>query len=201
MRRAATILLALAALAGPCQFVSPLAAQQPAAALDPARLELGRQIIAIMYPPEKRDAMMASLIENVLAQYRASMNQPSTYADPGMKQILDQAFASIPVRLEPTVRAHLPRLFEAMARAYARDFTMPELQEIAAFGRTPAGRHYLQNSVNLMSDPDVAAANTAYFGELQQLNQQITADFRRNVTAYLQAHPDVATRLKSQQAQ
>ena len=197
MRRAATVLLALAAPAASGLFTSPAAAQQ-APAVDPARLELGRQIIAIMYPPEKRQAMMGSLVENVLTQFRSSISDPSIYADPGMKKILNDAFASIPQRLSPTVQAHLPRLFEAMARAYAREFSATELQETLAFARTPAGRHYLQSSTTIMSDLDVAAANTAYFGQIQQLNQQITADFRRNVTAYLQANPDVAARLRSQ---
>lgn len=197
MRRTGAILLAWAAVAGAGQFASPAAAQQ-AAAVDPARLELGRQIIAIMYPPEKRQVMAGSLIENVLAQFRSSMSDPSTYADPGMKKILDDAFASIPQRLSPAVQAHLPRLYEAMARAYAREFTGPELQEMLAFARTPTGRHYLQSSATLMSDRDIAAANSAYFGQVQQVSQQISADFRREVTAYLQANPALAARLRAQ---
>lgn len=197
MRRAATILLAFAALAAPGLVATPASAQQ-AAAVDPARLELGRQIVAIMYPPDKRQAMAGSLVENVLAQFRSSMSDPSIYADPGMKKILDDAFAAIPQRLSSAVQAHLPRLFEAMARAYAREFSAAELQETLAFARTPTGRHYMQSSTSIMSDRDVAAANTAYFGQIQQLNQQITADFRRNVTTYLQANPDVAARLRSQ---
>ena len=197
MRRAATILLAFAALAAPGLLVSPAAAQQ-AAAVDPARLELARQIIAIMYPQDKRQAMAGSLVENVLSEFRASMSDPSTYADPGMKKILDDAFASIPQRLSPAVQAHLPRLFEAMARAYAREFSSTELQETLAFARSPTGRHYLQSSATISADRDVAAANTAYFSQVQQLSQQISADFRRNVTTYLQAHPDLAARLRNQ---
>lgn len=198
MRLGRTLALAIAALAGLGQLAAPLAAQVPSMPVDPARLEQGRQIIAIMYPADKRQAMMGSLVENVLAQFRASMSQPSTYADPGLRKILDDAFAAIPQRLSPSVQAHLPRLFEAMARAYAREFSAAELQEVLAFARTPAGRHYLQSSPTVTADRDVAAANTAYFNEIQQLNQAITADFRRNVTAYLQAHPDVAARLRSQ---
>lgn len=187
-------------LAGLASVASPTLAQQPAAsaAVDSARLEQGRQVVAIMYPAEKRQAMMGSLIESVVAQYRASMTQASNYNDPGLKQIVDQSFAALPQRLMPTVQAHLPRLFEAMARAYARNFTAAELQEVLTFGRTATGRHFLQNSTTLMNDGDVAAANNAYYGQLQQLNQQITADFRRNVTSYLQSHPDVAARLRNQ---
>lgn len=196
MRRAATVLLALAALASPGPFATRAAAQT--AAVDPARLELGRQIVSIMYPPEKRQAMAGSLVDNVLAQFRASMSDPSTYADPGMKKILDDAFASIPQRLSPAVQAHLPRLFEAMARAYAREFSVAELQETIAFARTPSGRHYLQSSATIMADRDIAAANSAYFSQVQQVSQQISVDFRQNVTAYLQAHPDLAARLRAQ---
>ncbi len=197
MRRARAILLALAAVAGMRPIAPPAAAQQ-VAAVDPARLELGRQIIAIMYPPEKRQAMAGSLVENVLSQFRASMSDPSTYADPGMKKILDDAFASIPARLSPAVQAHLPRLFEATARAYAREFSATELQETLAFARTASGRHYLQSSATISADPDIVAANNAYFGQVRQVSQQISADFRREVTTYLQGHPDLAARLRSQ---
>src|SRR3546814_15125821 len=44
-----------------------------------------------------------------------------------------------------------------MARAYARRFTVAQLGEIETFFRTPTGRIYVTESMNIMSDPDIAA--------------------------------------------
>jgi hypothetical protein len=89
------------------------------------------------------------------------------------------------------ISRHLPRMHDAIATAYAREFSAAELGEIVAFGRTAAGRRYFQQSSRLLSDRDVAAANTAYLGEAQQLNQQFSAGVRQEVTDYLAKHPEV----------
>jgi len=54
------------------------------------------------------------------------------------------------------LRGSLPRLIEAYATAYARNFTSEELVEIRLFFETPTGRKYAQRSASLMSDPDIA---------------------------------------------
>jgi hypothetical protein len=162
-----------------------------AQAVDPARLALGRQVIAIMYPPETRDAMMASMVEALMAQIRSGTHLPAMFSDPGLKAIMDRAFNAMPARLMPVISRNLPRMHEAIATAYAREFTAAELSEIVAFGRTPTGRRYFQQSGSLLADRDVAAANTAYIGEAQQLNQQFTAQVRQEVTDYLGKHPEL----------
>ena len=162
-----------------------------AQAVDPARMALGRQVIAIIYPPEKRDAMMASMVDTLMAQIRAGTHLPAMFNDPGLKAILDRNFAAMPSRLMPVIIRNLPRMHEAIATAYAREFSNAELTEIVAFGRTPAGKHYFQQSGSLLADPDVAAANTAYLAEAQQMNQQFSAQVRQEVTDYLAKHPEL----------
>jgi hypothetical protein len=162
-----------------------------AQAADPARLALGRQVIAIMYPPERRDAMINEMVSALMAQIRGGTQLPPMFSDPGLKAIMDRAFASMPARLAPVISRHLPRMHEAIAAAYAREFSAAELTEIVAFGRTPAGRRYFQQSGGLLSDRDVAAANTAYIGEAQQMNQQFSAQVRQEVTEYLAKHPEL----------
>ena len=144
-----------------------------------------------MYPPERRDAMMNEMVSALMAQIRGGTTLPPMFADPGLKAIMDRAFASMPGRLIPVISRHLPRMHEAIATAYAREFSQAELSEIVAFARTPAGQRYFQRSGGLLSDRDVAAANTAYLGEAQQLNQQFSAQVRQDVTEYLAKHPEV----------
>lgn len=167
------------------------AAPALAQAVDPARLALGRQVIAIMYPPDRRDAMMNDMVSALMAQIRGGTTLPPMFADPGLKAIMDRNFASMPARLMPVISRHLPRMHEAIAIAYAREFTQAELTEILAFARTAAGQRYFQRSGGLLSDREVAAANTAYLAEAQQLNQQFSAQVRQEVSEYLVKHPEV----------
>lgn len=163
--------------------------------VDPARLALGRQVIAIIYPPEKRDTMMSEMVSALMAQIRGGTQLPPMFSDPGLKAIMDRAFASMPSRLMPVISRNLPRMHEAIATAYAREFTSAELTEIVTFARTPAGRRYFQQSGSLLADRDVAAANTAYISEAQQLNQQFSAQVRQEVTEYLGKHPELLNKV------
>lgn len=187
--------LALAA----CLLAALPAAPAHAQAADPARLALGRQIIAIMYPPDRREAMMGDMVNALMAQIRAGTQLPPMFSDPGLKGIMDRYFAAMPGRLMPLISRHLPRIHEAVATAYAREFSAAELGEILAFARTPAGQRYFQRSGGLLSDRDVAAANTAYLAEAQQLNQQFSSQVRQEVTEYLGKHPELLNRAQPAQ--
>lgn len=180
-----------AAVMASCLLASVLATPAHAQAIDPARHALGRQIIAIMYPPERRDAMMSEMVSALMTQIRGGTQLPPMFNDPGLKAIMDRAFASMPARLMPVISHHLPRMHEAIATAYAREFTAAELTDIVAFARTPAGQRYFQRSGSLLSDRDVAAANTAYVAEAQQMNQQFSVQVRQEVSAYLAKHPEL----------
>ena len=180
-------------------FAAP-SASPPVPALpapDPARLALGRQIVAIMSPPEKREAIMTSMLDSMLAQFRAGTRMPPGFEDPGLKQIMDLAFASLPGRVMPIIRAHLPAMQESVARSYAREFSTGELNDIIGFAKTPAGQRWFQRSPAVMSSPDVGAANTAYFRDLQGASRQISVELQRQVSDYLGKHPDIAARLKT----
>ena len=183
-----------AASQGAAVWAQPAAVpvQSPATGvlLDPGRLALARQIIAVLFPIESQEASVQSLVKAILAQYRAGMARTQHFDDPGLKKILDDALASIPDRLKPAMRVFLPNMREAMAHAYTREFSQAELGDILAFARTASGRHYLQRSTALAGDVDVAAANTAYFRQVQAVSAQIRASLTRDLTAYAQQHAD-----------
>ena len=174
----------------------PVVTSVPAAAsapLDPAKVEIGHQIIAIAFPPENRRAMMDKLMAAMLAQMRQGMM--SNTEDPGLRKIMDNMLDSIPGRLEPTVQAFLPKMFEAMSHAYARQFSVGELNDILVFAKTPSGQHYLQHATDIMSDPDIAAANAEYFRDLQVPAQKMRGDFANEIVTYMKAHPAVAKKM------
>jgi len=98
-------------------------------------------------------------------------------------------------RQRAVMMKHLPIQMQAMATAYAREFSLAELKEIHAFAATPAGSHYLSQSLAIIGDPAVAKANTDEIAEIQTATQDLIPAFKEKAIAYLKAHPDVANLL------
>ncbi|MBB5706357.1 DUF2059 domain-containing protein [Sphingopyxis panaciterrulae] len=156
-------MLLTAAFAAP-----PLHAQEAAsAAVAPAeapasdRIAAAQSLIEVMMPAAQREEMMGQLVAVTMANVSAGMQQhfgaAELAADPKAKTVFDRFVARQQQLTVEQLRTQLPGLFDAMARAYARRFTVAQLGEIETFFRTPTGRIYVTESMNIMSDPDIAA--------------------------------------------
>ena len=132
---------------------------------------------------------MDDLMANMLKQFRAGVPLDS-FTDAGLRKIFDDYFDSIPALLRPTVQAFLPKQMQAVANAYERMFTVEELRDVKAFATSASGRAYLQRSMEVMSDPEVAAANSAYFKDVSALSVTASGDLKAKVTEYLKQHPE-----------
>lgn len=65
---------------------------------------------------------------------------------------------------------------DAMARAYARGFTLEQLSAISGFYDMPAGHAYAELAPTIMADPDVLAAQRAMMTEaMAGMQQRIAA--------------------------
>ena len=80
------------------------------------------------------------------------------FEEPGIRAIMDRFVANLPNTFRPIFAKQLPRIFDATAIAYTREFTLEELQDIARFAQTPNGARYFVNLQKLQSDPAVTAA-------------------------------------------
>jgi hypothetical protein len=60
--------------------------------------------------------------------------------------------------LEPKIKESVPSILEAYAQVYAREFSVEELQALALFGETPAGKHYLSRVGGMDGEPEVTEA-------------------------------------------
>lgn len=165
---------------------SPVSAEVP----DPAELAEATAIIEIMFPLEEREATFKSLIGDVMGQFMQASTLPEI-DDPGLKGIFQDYLAALPDRLMPVVQTHLPRILDATAISYTREFSLEELRDIHAFALTPAGKHYLSRSSALLGDPAVAAANTAYMVDIQAYAQESKGELIQALTAYVEEHPEV----------
>jgi hypothetical protein len=61
-----------------------------------------------------------------------------------------------------------PQLRESLATLYARRFSMTELNDIAAFFRTPSGRNYAMQMIPMMSDPEYLQSMAGLAPKLMQ---------------------------------
>ncbi|WP_158512729.1 DUF2059 domain-containing protein [Sphingobium sp. SYK-6] len=141
------------------QSVAPATSAAP----EPARLESARRLVDVILPAEQRDAMFASAVNAMMDNMLAGVVD----GQEGFGKMLAEtpelrtAFANFVERqralAHEDLRETTPELILAYTNAYARLFTTGELDEIAAFMTTPAGRAYAQRSSEIMSDPDFAA--------------------------------------------
>jgi hypothetical protein len=163
---------------------------------DTAELAEARAIMEIAFPTSERDATFGTMVGQLLEQYRQAIPL-NMLNDPGLEELINAHLDSLPERLMPTLKVHLPRIVDATAVAYTNEFSLSELKEIHAFAQTDTGRHYLSESAKLVGDPAVAAANTAYMRDLQDLQKGATEALRQEVVAYLEANPEVMEKLQA----
>ncbi len=157
---------ALAALllanAGAAQAQTAPQATPAPAPVDSARLAAAQQLLTVMVPPAQREQMVEGMIRPMMANIRQSMSQA-----PGFAELFEKDSGALPVferflkkqedRSVATVRAGMPGMIDAMARAYARNFDVQQLGEIRAFYQTPTGQAFVTRTSAIMSDPDVLA--------------------------------------------
>lgn len=170
---------------------SGVAAAQDA---DTAKLAEARAIVSAVMPPESREQTVAQVIDQLSSQVTASMDLEKA-GDPGLVALFAAYRKNLIATVMPTVRMNLPKIAEAMAIAYTHEFNLSELKDIHAFADTPSGVHYLSRSAAILGDPTVAAVNTAYLRELQQVVAPHAAEFKAKVVAYFTAHPAVAKKV------
>ncbi len=177
---------------------APAAAATGALVPNEASLKLSREIIAVAWPEDQRMVMMRRMQDAILAPMKANMQLPPELNDPGLHKILQDYIDNVPETMAPVMAQHMPALFEAMAHAYARNFSLPELEQILAFAHTPAGGKFFSRSSTLLQDPDVAAANGVMMRAAQQATMQSLGEMQGKISDYFKAHPEVATKMKEQ---
>lgn len=185
-----TVLSALLLLAAAPQTPAPAPSPAPAPAteVEPARLAAAKAVVGLFLPEDRRDAMIDAMLaptfEGVRQSFTESPEMASLFGnDPAMKAKIDAFMAEEEARSLKILRASMPQMLEAMARAYARRFTVAQLEEISAFFRTPTGSLYVSQSMTLMSDPDVQASQRAMMQEsMKDFPQRIEA-FARGIAA------------------
>ncbi len=162
---------------GPAQIPAPAVADP-----SPENLALAQEIIRIGFPPASRRDMLVRTSDALMAQMREGIARSSGMtADPELQRVFDRYLDRLRTVSNEASADGMPAIFEAMARAYARRFSHDELVQIMAFVSTPAGARFFQQAPELLSDPDVAAANRAHMQRTFAALEPLITELRRDV--------------------
>jgi hypothetical protein len=173
--------LLLAALLLPMPVAAQVAAPAPVpvSAPDPSRVVVARRLMDQIMPPATRDQMMRSMMgamsQNMVGALRQNAQlRTSLEKLPGAQAVFDRFLQrQMEVGTQDLV-ANLPTMLDAMAKAYARRFTLVQLKEMGVFFATPTGQAYLMQAPTIMSDPDVGVwMNQLMTRSMQRLPEQM----------------------------
>jgi hypothetical protein len=187
-------LLSGAALALSAPLLAQAPTTQPTMAIsepEPARLALAREVVDLGYPPKARTAMFDDVMDTMMVQMKNSTfnNADPILNEPGVRTIMDRHLNTILTETKVNIAEFSPKLFEAYAKAFARSYTLDELKELRTFFSTSTGSKLLIQQSKMLSDPDVAIANTEYmkktFALMPKMQKQLSADLME----YLKKNP------------
>lgn len=192
------------AVAQPAALVAPPPAAAPPvvmpAPVDPARLAVARQTADYVWPLGTYQRMMSGpmmdgLIQSILSMRLSDIMPPGTAGakgvdpkdanatlndmvakgDPYFQERIRAATRVLATELVPVFATVEPALRDGLAHAYARRFTVEQLNEMNRFFATPAGRAYASESMLVMMDPDVIRSMIRAAPALMQAMPQISA--------------------------
>jgi len=167
-------------------------AQAPAAVapapVDPTRLAAAKTLMSLMLPPEQRETMVRGMVEPVIANVRSSFESHPQLSGllAGNPKARDLLLTFIDRQMEYSLTSTMeamPALVEAMEAAYARRFSVEQINDIAGFYRTPTGQELIVAMPSLMASPEIAVVQKSMMNkalervqvETVQLAQQLAA--------------------------
>ena len=129
------------------------------------------------------DGMVRPMLANMQRSFMNDPNFAKLFADDPRARELFQTFLKHQTdRSLETMRPLMPGMWEAMAHAYARRFDVAQMREIKTFFETPTGRIYMQQSLSMMGDPDIAAWQADVMRQSMAHVQEDVADFMQQVS-------------------
>lgn len=152
----------------PCSAMAqPAASPNPSvAAPDAATLKAAREVVAQMQGD--RDTLLKAIATPMVGMMQQI----------GVKQ-QDQAQVLVQEVVMPTLSAHYDELLDIQARSFAAALGKDDLQAIAAFYATPAGKRLV------VAQPQLAQAQMA---GTQQWMQSVMPEIQGKLTKAIQAH-------------
>lgn len=131
--------------------------------------------------PDMIAAAFGMVPEKAATVSEADLRRIAAIINPDMAQREARMHAAIRPVVDEVMTVLVPALHEGLSRAYARRFTVAELNEISLFFATPTGAAYASEVLPLQADPEliIAAVRSApdLVDRLTILRPQIEAAF------------------------
>ena len=203
-----SLLLAIALMSSTAAAAAQPAAPAPAAApADAEKLALAKAAVAAIIPPGTMQRVMKSTmasVENAMVggmfdmkasdlgatgegkdkTLREAMAEKDPHFEERMKvtnRVMAEEMGAIFGKMEGPMR-------EGMARAYARRFSLAELQDINRFFASSSGSSFARQSFELMTDPELMKEMTAFMPQMMKEMPAI-AEKLKKATAHLPEPP------------
>jgi hypothetical protein len=160
----------------------PTPAPAAVAAPDPARMAIARQVAAKLLPlgsykkmmGQGFDQLMASMTGSMMDMPVADLAKLGGLEEDKVRELGEAKLSEVMAIYDPHWRDRMklstdagmelvldimtelePRMQEAMARVYARDFAIAQLGELNAFLSSPTGVLYADKALAIFMDPEV----------------------------------------------
>jgi hypothetical protein len=191
MKAMNSLILAAALAASPTIAFAQATPAPVAAPVDPARLAAAKALMEQIMPPATRDQMVTGMMTSIMHTMLQAMQQDETLSaelekDPRAGPVFERFMQRQQQLATDQLKTNLPGMLDAMAHAYARRFTLPQMHDMTTFFATPSGQAYLVQAPTLMSDPDV----TAWMGDLMRNSMKRMPDEVAKLVAELKALDD-----------
>lgn len=164
-----------------------------AAAPDPARLAAAQALIDRIMPADQRDSMIEQMVRPMMENFRGAVFSGPKFEtaraqNPKLAATIEAFMKDEFEHSIVTMKAAMPAMFNAIARAYARRFTLDQLQAIDAFFQTPAGHAYVTQAPLVMTDPDFLAVQRSMMADAMAGMQQRMAALGAKIDAEVKQH-------------
>lgn len=123
----------------PAAKPAPPPAAAPAPALGANHLALAREVMLNSGIARSFDSIIPAFAEQIKQQ---TVTRPD----------LDKDLDAVLISLAPEMELQKQRMLDTAARIYATKLAEPELQEIAAFFRSPAGKRYVDSQPQVLDE-------------------------------------------------
>lgn len=142
---------------------SPVFAQPaPVAAMaepDPDRLAAAARLVEVVLPPALREQMIeqttSAMVANVGNGVMASPQMVAAFEkEPRARPIFERYMARVADDTRTMMRDMMPDMMTVMKRYYARQLTVPQLNEVHDFYATPSGQKFALAAAGVMADAE-----------------------------------------------
>jgi hypothetical protein len=185
--------LAAALAIAPLPAFAQTVTAEARAAIDPARLEIARQVVARVFPVgtyrkmmgASMDKLMGSIMDGTMSMPigqiaamggletdavakldQISIGEIMAVFDPHYRERTELGMRAMMASMGGLMESFEPRVQVGMARAYARKFSATQLAELDRFFATPTGSFYASESMTLAMDPEIMAEMQAMMPEM-----------------------------------